>query len=144
MSHYKLWKDIVTVKIQNQSKAYLRLTSDQEGTLAIKELSSEIINGDQSNREAHAAKVYFNLLMGTSFSRGNEDILLNSGLDYGYAVLRGYIARVCVGYGLNTQIGIHHKNEYNRFNLVDDLMEPLRPMIDIVAYESMKNVSADK
>lgn len=76
--------------------------------------------------------------MGTSFSRGNEDILLNSGLDYGYAVLRGYIARVCVGYGLNTQIGIHHKNEYNRFNLVDDLMEPLRPMIDIVAYESMK------
>ena len=91
MSHYKLWKDIVTVKIQNQSKAYLRLTSDQEGTLAIKEFSSEIINGDQSNREAHAAKVYFNLLMGTSFSRGNEDILLNSGLDYGYAVLRGYI-----------------------------------------------------
>ena len=144
MSHYKLWKDIVTVKIQNQSKAYLRLTSDQEGTLAIKEFSSEIINGDQSNREAYAAKVYFNLLMGTSFSRGNEDILLNSGLDYGYAVLRGYIARVCVGYGLNTQIGIHHKNEYNRFNLVDDLMEPLRPMIDIVAYESMKNVSADK
>lgn len=135
----QLWKDIVTVKIQNQSKAYLRLTSDQEGTRAIKEFSSEIINGDQSNREAHAAKVYFNLLMGTSFSRGNEDILLNSGLDYGYAVLRRYIARVCVGYGLNTQIGIHHKNEYNRFNLVDDLMEPLRPMIDIVAYESMKN-----
>ena len=80
MSHYKLWKDIVTVKIQNQSKAYLRLTSDQEGTRVIKEFSSEIINGDQSNREAHAAKVYFNLLMGTSFSRGNEDILLNSGL----------------------------------------------------------------
>lgn len=44
-----------------------------------------------------------------------------------------------MGYGLNTQIGIHHKNEYNRFNLVDDLMEPLRPLIDIVAYEVMKN-----
>jgi CRISPR-associated protein Cas1 len=105
----------------------------------IEEFSTGIMNGDKSNREAHAAKVYFNLLMGTSFSRGNEDILLNSGLDYGYAVLRGYIARVCVGYGLNTQIGIHHKNEYNRFNLVDDLMEPLRPLIDIVAYEVMKN-----
>lgn len=96
------------------------------------------MSGDKSNREAHAAKVYFNLLMGTSFSRGNENILLNSGLDYGYAVLRGYLARVCVGYGLNTQIGIHHKNEYNRFNLVDDLMEPLRPFVDIVAYELMK------
>lgn len=77
--------------------------------------------------------------MGKSFSRGNENILLNSGLDYGYAILRGYIARACVGYGLNTQIGIHHKNEYNRFNLVDDLMEPLRPFVDIVAYESMKD-----
>ena len=72
-------------------------------------------------------------------SRGNEDILLNSGLDYGYSILRSYIARVCVGYGLNTQIGIHHKSEYNRFNLVDDLMEPLRPLVDIVAYEVLKD-----
>ena len=107
----QLWRNIVTVKIQNQSKAYFRLTNDLEGTRMIEEFSTGIMNGDKSNREAHAAKVYFlsNLLMGTSFSRGNEDILLNSGLDYGYAVLRGYIARVCVGYGLNTQIGIHHK-----------------------------------
>lgn len=62
-------------------------------------------------------------------------------MDYGYAVIRGYIARACVGYGLNTQIGIHHKSEYNRFNLVDDLMEPLRPIVDIVAYNSMKTIS---
>ena len=45
-----------------------------------------------------------------------------------------YIARLCVGYGLNTQIGIHHKNEYNRFNLVDDVMEPFRPIVDIYVY----------
>jgi CRISPR-associated protein Cas1 len=135
----KLWKKVVEVKIQNQAKAYLRLKNDQEGAKRIAEFALGIIDSDKSNREAHAAKVYFNLLMGTSFSRGNEDILLNSGLDYGYAVLRGYIARVCVAYGLNTQIGIHHKSEYNRFNLVDDLMEPLRPIVDIVAYESMKN-----
>lgn len=134
-----LWKKIVTVKIENQAKAYGMITDDKEGADKIKEFSRDILNADKSNREAHAAKVYFNLLMGTSFSRGNEDILLNSGLDYGYAVLRGYIARACVGYGLNTQIGIHHKSEYNRFNLVDDLMEPLRPMVDIVAYNSMKN-----
>lgn len=134
-----LWKKIVTVKIENQAKAYGMITDDKEGADKIREFSRDILNADKSNREAHAAKVYFNLLMGTSFSRGNEDILLNSGLDYGYAVLRGYIARACVGYGLNTQIGIHHKSEYNRFNLVDDLMEPLRPMVDIVAYNSMKN-----
>ena len=135
----KLWKQIVKVKIENQAKAYYSLKDDYDGAYKIDEFSKEIISGDKTNREAHAAKVYFNLLMGTSFSRGNEDILLNSGLDYGYAVIRGYIARACVGYGLNTQIGIHHKSEYNRFNLVDDLMEPIRPIVDIVAYNSMKD-----
>lgn len=135
----RLWKRIVEVKIRNQAKAYYRLKNDKDGSEQIAEFSKGVICGDKSNREAHAAKVYFNLLMGVSFSRGNEDILLNSGLDYGYAVIRSYIARACVGYGLNTQIGIHHKSEYNRFNLVDDLMEPLRPLVDIVAYTSMKD-----
>ena len=134
-----LWKKIVEAKICNQAKTYKRLFNDRAGMDKILKFSTAISEGDKTNREAHAAKVYFNMLMGTSFSRGNEDILMNSGLDYGYAVLRGYIARVCVGYGLNTQIGIHHKNEYNRFNLVDDLMEPLRPIVDIVVYGIMKD-----
>lgn len=135
----QIWKLIVKAKISNQAAAYYRVLQDKDGMNKILDFSSHVVEGDKTNREAHAAKVYFNLLMGTSFSRGNEDILLNSGLDYGYAVLRGYIARVCVGYGLNTQIGIHHKSEYNRFNLVDDLMEPLRPLVDIVAYNAMNN-----
>lgn len=137
----QLWKRIVEKKILNQAKAYFRMKKDREGAEQIAAFSLEILESDKTNREAHAAKVYFNLLMGTSFSRGNENILLNSGLDYGYAVVRTYIARVCVGYGLNTQIGIHHKNEYNRFNLVDDLLEPLRPFVDIIAYETMKGAS---
>ena len=132
-----LWRQVVIAKIVNQAKAYVMLKGDETGGQKIFEFAENITEGDKTNREAHAAKVYFNLLMGTSFSRGNEDILLNSGLDYGYAVLRGYIARVCVGYGLNTQLGIHHKSEYNRFNLVDDLMEPFRPLVDMVAYEMM-------
>lgn len=61
------------------------MTRDLDGTEKIIGFSKNILIGDKSNREAHAAKVYFNLLMGTSFSRGNEDILLNSGLDYGYS-----------------------------------------------------------
>lgn len=133
----RLWKKLVVAKITNQSKAYVRMKGDEDGGRKILEFTTDITDGDRSNREAHAAKVYFNQLMGTSFSRGNEDILLNSGLDYGYAVIRGYIARVCVGYGLNTQLGIHHKSEYNRFNLVDDLMEPFRPFVDLLAYEMM-------
>lgn len=138
--YYKaLWEKVVEAKIKNQAKSYYRLKNDKMGREQIAKFTTDITDGDRSNREAHAAKVYFNLLMGTSFSRGNEDILLNSGLDYGYAILRGYIARACVGYGLNTQIGIHHKSEYNRFNLVDDLMEPLRPFVDIVAYKTLEN-----
>ena len=65
--------------------------------------------------------------------------MLNSGLDYGYTIIRSYIARLCVGYGLNSQLGIHHKNEYNRFNLVDDIMEPVRPIVDLFAYKLLKN-----
>ena len=77
--------------------------------------------------------------MGCSFSRGNENILINSGLDYGYSIIRSFIARVCVSYGLNTQLGIHHRNEYNRFNLVDDLIEPFRPIVDYYVFTIMKN-----
>lgn len=135
----ELWKKIVEAKIQNQARAFYKMKDDFEGMEQILDFSYNISDGDKTNREAHAAKVYFNLLMGTSFSRGNDNILLNSGLDYGYAVLRGFIARACVGYGLNTQIGIHHKSEYNRFNLVDDLMEPLRPFVDLVAYSVMSD-----
>jgi CRISPR-associated protein Cas1 len=77
-------------------------------------------------------------MMDTSFSRGNDAILLNSGLDYGYTIVRSYLARLCVGYGLNSQLGIHHRNEYNRFNLVDDLIEPIRPIVDVYAYKLLE------
>lgn len=130
----ELWKIIVKSKIENQAQV-LELLDKSSGTVIdMRKFKENVSDGDKSNREAHGAKIYFNTLMNTSFSRGNEDILLNSGLDYGYAILRSYIARLCVGYGLNTQIGIHHKNEYNRFNLVDDVMEPFRPIVDIYVY----------
>lgn len=129
-----LWKDIVVRKILNQAEVIKKIGKNDVVCEAIKSMASETQNGDKTNREAHAAKVYFNELMNTSFSRGNEEILLNSGLDYGYTIIRSYIARMCVGYGLNSQLGIHHRNEYNRFNLIDDLMEPIRPILDYFAY----------
>ena len=131
------WREIVFEKISNQKKV-LRILNKNTAEEKLIQLAKELKDGDPSNREAHAAKIYFNLLMGTSFSRGNEDILLNSGLDYGYSIIRSYIARLCVGYGLNTQLGIHHKNEFNRFNLVDDLMEPCRPFVDLFAYNLLE------
>ena len=130
----RLWKDIVVRKILNQAEVIKKVGKREEIYDAIKKMAYETRNGDKTNREAHAAKIYFNELMDTTFSRGNDELLLNSGLDYGYTIIRSYIARICVGYGLNSQLGIHHRNEYNRFNLVDDLMEPIRPMLDYFAY----------
>lgn len=135
----EFWCEIIDAKIKNQSQVLERLKLSQEKIEKIKELKTEIEVGDVTNREAHAAKIYFNEMMGTSFSRGNEDLLINSGLDYGYAIIRSYIARVLVGYGLNSQLGIHHRSEYNRFNLVDDLIEPWRPIVDLYVYKLLKD-----
>lgn len=130
----RLWSKIVKQKIENQAQALEELEFSESVVENLRQFASEVKEGDYDNREAHAAKIYFNEMMGTSFSRGNSDILLNSGLDYGYTIIRSYLARLCVGYGLNSQLGIHHRNEYNRFNLVDDLIEPIRPIIDIYVY----------
>ncbi len=135
----RFWKKIIQRKIANQKQVLEILKFPQESITKLENLIDEVQDGDTTNREAHAAKIYFNTLMGTSSSRGNEDILLNAGLNYGYAIMRAYIARLCVAYGLNSQLGIHHRNEYNRFNLVDDLIEPVRPIVDIVAYRMLKD-----
>ena len=129
-----IWQQIIKIKIRNQAQVIKTMSKSNEVYEAILRMEEDTEIGDVTNREAHAAKLYFNEMMDTSFSRGNDEILLNSGLDYGYSIIRSYIARVCVGYGLNSQLGIHHRNEYNRFNLVDDLMEPIRPMLDYYVY----------
>lgn len=130
-----LWKDIIEAKLENQAEVLELLGKDSNIIEAIRDFSKEVQPDDPSNREAHGAKIYFNELMGQSFSRGNEDILLNSGLDYGYTIIRSYLARLCVAYGLNSQLGIHHRSEYNRFNLVDDMIEPIRPIVDLYIYK---------
>ena len=129
-----IWKDIVVQKIKNQAGVIKKIGKSEEVYKNIIEMAETTEIGDKTNREAHAAKIYFNELMNTTFSRGNDELLINSGLDYGYTIIRSYIARLCVGYGLNSQLGIHHRNEYNRFNLVDDLIEPIRPIVDYYVY----------
>ncbi|MDF1618741.1 type II CRISPR-associated endonuclease Cas1 [Petrocella sp. FN5] len=133
------WCKIVIAKLMNQSKMLSKLGYEDNITDQIKAFTLDVKSGDSSNREAHGAKVYFNRLMGKSFSRGDDSILMNSGLNYGYTILRSYIARLCVGYGLNTMLGLHHRSEYNQFNLVDDLIEPLRPFVDYYVYGLLCN-----
>ncbi len=136
-----IWKEIVKSKIENQRSTLYRLEIDS-GEKSQDKLLKYIYELEQKDTdvvEAHAAKEYFKCLGGEGFNRRNDGILLNSGLNYGYAIIRSYIAKLCVGTGLNTQIGLHHRSEYNRFNLVDDLMEPIRPFVDLYAYKLLEN-----
>ena len=133
-----IWRDIVKYKIRNQSKTLELLDFDKNVVQNLIKYSNEVEKGDASNKESFAAKVYFNELMGVSFSRGNEDILINSALDYAYAIIRSTIAKVGIGCGLNMHLGIHHRNEYNDYNLADDLIEPFRPIVDLYVYKLME------
>ena len=131
-----IWKEVIKSKIENQRDVLGILEVDDYEQLQDKLYGyiQQLKEKDVDSTEAHAAKEYFKGLGGEGFNRRNDSILLNSGLNYGYAIIRSYIAKLCVGTGLNTQIGLHHRSEYNRFNLVDDLMEPIRPFVDLYVY----------
>lgn len=89
----------------------------------------EITWKDETNREGHAAKVYFNALFGLNFTR-TEDNLLNAALNYGYSIILSAFTREIVANGYITQLGLFHDNMFNQFNLASDLMEPFRILVD--------------
>jgi len=124
------WSFIVRAKVKNQRDILQLYAKDQEGINLLSGYLEEIFMGDTTNREGHAAKVYFNAIFGKAFTRSLDEDIRNTCLNYGYSVIRAYFARLIVGYGFTGMIGVHHKNEYNNFNLVDDLMEPFRPIFD--------------
>lgn len=126
-----VWKKIVENKILNQSQLLKKVKSPKNELLL--SYIDEIQIGDKTNREGHAAKVYFNELFGKNFSR-NDSNNINAALNYGYAVLLSTINKEIVSNGYLTQLGIHHKNEFNEFNLTCDIMEPFRIVIDNFVY----------
>jgi CRISPR-associated protein Cas1 len=125
----EIWAEIVRQKIQNQTDVLKALQLEGERIENMQEFCGEILPADTTNREGHAAKVYFNTLYGMNFTR-DVSCLENAAMNYGYTVIRAYIARIVTGLGLIPSLGIFHRNEYNSFNLVDDLIEPFRPLMD--------------
>lgn len=89
---------------------------------------------DTTNREGHAAKVYFNALFGKKFTR-DEECPINAALNYGYSLLLSSFNREIVANGYITQIGLFHDNMFNPFNMASDLMEPFRPIVDSYVYK---------
>lgn len=126
-----LWMKIVKNKILNQSLMLNKIKNDKYDLLT--SYIDEVVSGDKTNREGHAAKVYFNALFGKDFVRNNNDNI-NSALNYGYAILLSTINKEVISNGYLTQLGIHHKNEFNEFNLSCDLMEPFRVIVDNFIY----------
>lgn len=124
----KIWQDIVTVKVLNQAKV-LNLLGIADYN-RIEEMIKGITSGDSKNVEAKAAALYFRLLFGHGFNR-NIECIENASLNYGYAIIRGMIARTLIMYGFEPALGIFHHNQLNNFNLADDLIECFRPVVDL-------------
>lgn len=131
-----VWQHIVKGKIHNQLQVLIKYNIIEGPIELLNEYCGSVKPGDITNREGHAAKVYFNCLFGLEFNR-RSDNLINACLDYSYSVLRAFVARLVVGYGMTGLIGLFHKNEYNNFNLVDDLMEPFRPFVDAYVIKAL-------
>ena len=137
----KMWQIVTYFKINNQQDVLSMFEKNIEAIQLLADYKDHVELGDRTNREGHAAKVYFNELFGKQFTRvtQQEADVINAGLNYGYAIMRAQMARIVSGYGLNGLLGIFHKNEYNQFNLVDDLMEPFRQIVDVWVYQNLRN-----
>ena len=122
-----VWTEIVSEKIRKQ-KELLEYLGKEESEL-LGSYIREIQWNDETNREGHAAKVYFNALFGMSFTR-TADILENAALNYGYAIILSAFTREITANGYITQLGLFHDNMFNQFNLASDLMEPFRVLVD--------------
>ncbi|MGP1544644.1 MAG: type II CRISPR-associated endonuclease Cas1 [Candidatus Fimenecus sp.] len=129
--------EIVREKIKKQMEFLYELGYERQGEL-LKQYVRELKLKDESNREGHAAKVYFNALFGMDFVR-NEDTPINAALNYGYSILLSCFNREIVSAGHITQIGILHDNRFNQFNLASDFMEPFRILVDRKVVELSPN-----
>ena len=130
----EIWTTIIAQKILNQA-FYLGSCGFLEKSQSVIDLYHGLDLFDPSNREGHAARIYFNTLFGNDFSR-EQDSDVNAALDYGYTLILSMFAREIVLSGCMTQFGLKHTNQFNQFNLASDIMEPFRPIIDRIVYEN--------
>ena len=126
----RLWQTLVRAKIDNQAAVLQACGGDGS---ALRAMAGRVQPGDGDNVEARAARHYWGALF-SEFVRENVSDVRNAMLNYGYAVLRGAVARALVGAGLLPAIGLHHASQLNPFNLADDIIEPFRPIVDLTVW----------
>jgi len=135
-----IWALIVKAKINNQAEN-LRLVQHPDAS-ALRAMAKTVGSGDPKNVEARAARYYWGRLF-DDFKRSDEDDLRNALLNYGYACVRAVIARAVVAVGFIPSVGLHHDGRFNPFNLVDDLIEPFRPIVDFAVTEHLRDRDDD-
>lgn len=131
----KCWKQVIEQKIKNQAKVLERNKINSKELVLF---SQNVKSGDSTNKEAIAAKTYWDLLIGPEWIRSRFGEYPNNFLNYGYTILRAAMARALIGSGLLPTLGIHHHNKYDAYALADDMMEPFRPFIDDEVIEYIK------
>lgn len=133
----RLWRDIVCKKIEEQANSLVTHNSNQ--AIAMKKMKSTVLAGDKTNVEARAARFYWPILFSKEFKRDRNHSGINAHLNYGYTILRSAMARSVVAAGLTPSLGVGHKNARNSFCLVDDLVEPFRPLVDRLVRDNATN-----
>ena len=134
-----LWDRIIKAKIENQALVLHYCGGEEKIVSRLRQLEQEVANADEGNREGIAARLFFHGLYGSEFIRMNDDAI-NAALNYGYTVIRSAVAKALAAYGYNCVLGLHHINESNAFNLADDMMEPLRPLVDLWVSENSEDL----
>lgn len=146
----RLWQQLVVAKIRAQAG---NIAVESPAHRQLLRMAGEVKSGDITNVEGQAARLYWSAWMaagqtprwassrtaesgmidldGTTFRRdADSSDPLNAMLNYGYGVLRAAVGRALVSSGLLPALGLHHRHRSNAFCLADDLMEPLRPVVD--------------
>lgn len=139
-THKRLWAAVVRSKLEQQAAA---LEVAGAPTAPLLALARKVRSGDPENLEAQGARRYWQLLFGEGFRRDQNDGGRNALLNYGYTVLRAATARAVVAAGLHPGIGLHHSHDNNAMRLVDDLMEPFRPIVDLKVWQLWRNQERD-
>jgi CRISPR-associated protein Cas1 len=137
------WQQIITSKLNNQAEV-LKIFGIDKAAETIFDMAKLVRSGDASFKEGVGAKIYFENLFSNFYRSSNGLDFINSALNYGYAIVRSSMARAVVSAGLNPAIGIFHSQNHNPFCLIDDLMEPFRPIIDFMVKSKLESFKEEK
>jgi len=135
-THKRMWAAVVRSKLEQQAAA---LEATGAPTAPLTALVAKVRSGDPDNMEAQGARRYWSLLFGEGFRRDQQGGGINGLLNYGYTIMRAAMARAIIAAGLHPSIGLHHSHDNNAMRLVDDLMEPFRPIIDLKVWQLRRN-----